>query len=316
MWHIYRTLTSDVTVKYNGNVANKFKVKLDQKLPGEGWSVSIVSAMLPKMALFKDLQSTDVNLMELWGKTEKPGQQEVWQNGYVKSSDLRAWEKADMCTTAEDFFNSVKQRLAETAHASLDNGYKFSSARWIKLAWDTGGARPEIVIPNTTTKNIIRLYKPFAQSVGWINPTTNEDELMGKNVVHGYANHTKGATSLNNGKVTQTNGVWLDLSTLSDWRFINLKQSFKDALNLHARPLVVTVKTTANKVTFDQPMGHVYYAPQDRERYLFTLPVEEFQPVYSRDWEEVEIAFQELDGTPVNFQSDSQCVLRLHFKQD
>ena len=269
MWHIYKTLTSDVTSDYSGNVANKFKVKLGLNLPGEGWKVSIVSAVLPKMTLFKTMQGTGVNLMELWAKTEKAGQSDTWQEGYFKSTDLRQWEQAGTCTTAEDFFNSVKHRLAETAHASLDAGFKFSASRWIKLEWDIKGAQPEMVIDNTTTSNIIRLYKPFAQTLGWINPTTNEDELMGKNMVHSYANHTKGASSLDNGKVTKTNGVWLDLSTLSNWRFINLKQSFNDALNLHACPLTVSAKVTSatasKTVTFDQPMSHVYYAPQGRE---------------------------------------------------
>ena len=278
--------------------------------------MSIVSAIVPKMALFKTMQGTDVNLMELWAKTEKRGQSDVWQNGYVKSTDLREWEKAYTCSTAEEFFNSIKHRLEETVHASLDNGYMFSKARWINLAWDTAGAHPELVIANTTDKNIIRLYKPFAQSLGWINPTTNEAELMGKNMVHGYANHTKGATSLNNGKVTKMAGVWLDLSTLSDWRFINLKQSFKDAVNLYPRPLTVTAKVMANTDTVTQSLGQVYYTPQGRERYLFTPPVEEWYDVQTAHWDEIEISVNELDGSLINFQSDSQCLIRLHFKKD
>ena len=316
MSNVYLTLVSDVTADYDGNVANKFKMKPQLRLPGEGWKVSIVSAILPRMALFKDLQSTDVNLMELWAKTEKRGQSDVWQNGYFKSTDLREWEKAYTCSTADEFFNAVKHRLEETAHASLDNGYMFSKARWINLAWDTAGAHPELVIAKTTDKNIIRFYKAFPQALGWINPTTNQDEFMGKNMVHGYVNHTKGATSLNNGKVTQTNGVWLDLSTLSDWRFINLKQSFNEALNLHARPLTVSAKVTADKDTVPQSLGQVYYAPQGRERYLFTPPVEEFYDVQTSHWEEIEISLKELDDTAVNFQSDSQCLIRLHFKKD
>ena len=314
MWHVYQTLTSDVTADYAGNVANKYKVKLGLRLRRRNWKVSIVSAMLPKMALFKSLQDKKVNLMELWGKTEKAGQSDAWQNGYFKADDLREWEKAETCGTAEEFFNSVKHRLAETAHASLDNGFKFSTARWINLAWDTKGAQPELVIANTTTSNIIRLYKPFAQTIGWINLSANEDELMGKNMVYGYANQTKGATSLDNGKVTKTNSVWLDPSMLSEWRFINLKQSFKDAINLHARPLSVTANVTLGSATVSQPLGHVYYAPQGRERFLFTPPVEEFHQLQTTQWDEVKIILKELDGNPVTFQSDSQCVLRLHFR--
>ena len=73
MWHIYRTLTSDVTKDYSGNVANKFKVKLGLRLPGDGWKVSIISAIVPKMALFKDLQNSNAELITLYGKTEKRG---------------------------------------------------------------------------------------------------------------------------------------------------------------------------------------------------------------------------------------------------
>ena len=316
MSNVYLTLVSDVSADYAGNVANKFKVKPQLRLHGEGWKVSIGSAILPKMALLKNLQSAGVNVMELWGETEKQGQSDIWQNGYVKASDLREWEKAGTCSTAEEFFNSVKQRLEETAHASLDDGFKFSSARWIQLAWDKTGAQPEMVINNTTTSNIIRMYKPFAQTLGWINPKTNEPAYVGKNLVHGYANHTKGASSLDNGKVMKTYGVWLDLSTLSDWRFINLKQSFNEALNLHARPLSVTANVTANKETVTQSLGQVYYAPEGRERYLFTPPVEEFYEVQTHHWDEVELTLTELNDSAVDFQPDSQCLIRLHFKKD
>ena len=101
---------------------------------------------------------------------------------------------------------------------------------------------------------------------------------------------------------------------LSEWRFINLKQSFKDAINLHARPLSVTANVTVGSATVSQPLGHVYYAPQGRERFLFTPPMEEFHQLQTTQWDEVEIILKELDGNPVTFQSDSQCVLRLHFR--
>ena len=170
-----------------------------------------------------------------------------------------------------------------------------------------------MVITNSTTSNLIRIYKPLATSLRWIKSTTNVDDIMGMNMVHGYANHTKGGTSLNNGKVTDIQGNWLSLSTLSDWRFINLQKSFNEALNLHARPLAVTANVTADSVTVSQPLGQVYYAPQGRERYLFTPPMEEFHQLQTTQWDEVEINLKELDGNPVTFQSDSQCVLRLHF---
>jgi len=131
MLNIYLTFVSDVTQDYTSNVANKFKVKPNLRLHGEGWNVSIVSAMLPKMSLFKPLQSAEVNLIELYSKTEKAGQSNVWKNGYVKSSDLRVWEKAGACCEGMDFFNTVKHRLDETMHASLDDGFKINAARWL-----------------------------------------------------------------------------------------------------------------------------------------------------------------------------------------
>ena len=56
------------------------------------------------MSLFKDLQSADVNLMELWAETEKASQSGVSQKGYISASDLREWEKAGACHEGVDFF--------------------------------------------------------------------------------------------------------------------------------------------------------------------------------------------------------------------
>ena len=145
MSNIYLTLVSDVTKDYTGNVANRFKVKPQFMLPGQGWKVWIASAILPKMALFKNLQSANVNLMELWAETEKAGQSDVLQNGYVNADDLREWEKAGACHEGLDFFNTVKHRIEETAYASLDDGFKFSSARWHTLTWNKDGVQPELV---------------------------------------------------------------------------------------------------------------------------------------------------------------------------
>ena len=320
MWHIYRTLTSDVTNDYSGNVANKFKVKLGLTLPGEGWKVSIISAILPKMALFKDLKTSNVNLMSLFGKTEKNGASDQWIQGAFKSSDLQTWEKSHMCTTAEEFFNCVMHRLDETAHANLDSGFKFST-EWTRLAWDKNGAQPEMIISTASSQNLLYVQKTFSNALGWTKADDSGTMSLGKNMVPGYATYAKGTSSLSNGKVfTLYAGQYVQLNALSDWRFINLKQSFNEALNLHSRPLTVTAKVTSatakKTVTFDQPMSHVYYAPQGRERHVFSPPVEEFHPIYTRDWYEVEISLQELDGSLVNFQPDSQCVVRLHFQQD
>ena len=56
--------------------------------------------------------------------------------------------------------------------------------------------------------------------------------------------------------------------------------------------------------------------PVGRQRYAFTPVQETFQEVQDNHWEEVETTLKELDGTLVQFQSDSQCVIRLHFKKE
>ena len=316
MWHIYRTLTSDVTNDYSGNVANKFKVKLGLTLPGEGWKVSIISAILPKMALFKDLKTSNVNLMSLFGKTEKNGASDQWIQGAFKSSDLQTWEKSHMCTTAEEFFNCVMHRLDETAHANLDSGFKFST-EWTRLAWDKNGAQPEMIISTALAANLLYVQKTFSNALGWTKADDSGKISLGKNMIPRYGTYAKGTSSLSNGKaLTLYAGQYVQLNALSDWRFINLEQSFNEALNLHARPLIVTAKVTAGSTTITQPLGRVYYAPQGRERYLFTPPVEEVHHLKTTRWDEVEITLTELDGTEVQFQADSQCVLRLHFTLD
>ena len=235
------------------------------------------------------------------------------EKGHVKSSDLREWEKAGACRKGVDFFNTVKHRIKEAAHASLDGGFKFSSTRWHTLAWNKEGLKPELVLTHSHRDNLIYIYKPLAETMHWMNIQSNQADSMGPNLVHSYPNHTKGASSLETGKPTQILGNWLHLSTLSDWRFINLNQSFEDALNFHPRPLEVTAKVTANSVIVTQSLGEVYYAPQGRQRCAFTPVQETFHEVQDNHWDEVEIMLKELHGNIVEFQSDSQCVIQLHF---
>ena len=59
-----------------------------------------------------------------------------------------------------------------------------------------------------------------------------------------------------------------------------------------------------------------YYAPQGRERYAFLPTRENFYEVQDNHWEEVEITLKELNGNLVEFQSDSQCVIQLHFTKN
>ena len=66
MSDVFLTLLSDVTSDYTNNEGNQFKVKLNPSLmlPGTRWKVSIAYAVLPKMSLFRQLQSESVNLIE------------------------------------------------------------------------------------------------------------------------------------------------------------------------------------------------------------------------------------------------------------
>ena len=316
MKDIYLTLVSDVTSDYSGNVANKFKIKPKLRLPGEGWKVSIQSAILPKMSLFKDMQSENVAVVSTYGKTEKSGGIDNWSYGWIKSGLFKEWEKNHMATTAEDFFNRMIHRIKETTYANMASGYKFSKDR-LSLDWDKNAAESEIIISSDSQNNVLSLEKSFGKKMGWIVEESAGKFKAGKNMVQGYHTYAKGTTSLSNGREMKlTHGRYVGLNTLSDWRFINIKQSFTDALNLHERSLTVTANVTANSETVTQSLGQVYYAPEDRERYLFTPPVKEFYEVQTEHWNEVEIELKELDEKLVNFQPDSQCLIRLHFKKD
>ena len=158
--------------------------------------MSIASAILLKMSLCKGLQITNVNLIELWYEAEKAGQSDVWKKGHFHATDLREWEKARACHEEVDFFNTVKHRIEETAHASLDDGFQISSARWHALEWNKDGVQPEMVLNHSHTDNLIYIYKPLAETLHWMNLQTNQANSMGPNLVHSYPKHTKGASSL------------------------------------------------------------------------------------------------------------------------
>ena len=132
MWHVYRTLVSDVTKDFSGNVANKFKVKLDLKLPGQGWKVSIVSAIVPRMALFKDLQSESKNLIEVWYNVAGVSTR---KNGYVSVADLKALEKDYKYTTGVEWMNEIKALLDWRRHYIIPTGKKILHEQWVKLEW-------------------------------------------------------------------------------------------------------------------------------------------------------------------------------------
>ena len=314
MSDVYLTLVSDVTSDYSGNVANKFKVKPQLRLPGEGWKVSIQSAIVPKMGLFHDLQKTDIKLIALYGKAEKNGSPNKVVEASFKSSELKNWEQLHIATTEENFFNCIMYKLDETGHSKLTGGYKFSKD-WTRFTWDKKGAQPELIISSASATNALYLDKTFANKMGWTTGDSNATLKLGRNMLPVYTSYEKGQSSLRSGKTLEISFGFVKLNAMTDWRFINLKQSFKEALNLHERSLSVTANVTANSETVTQSLGLLYYAPVGRERYMFTPPVEEFYEVQTDHWEEVEISLKEQDGALVNFQPDSQCLIRLHFKK-
>ena len=63
------------------------------------------------------------------------------------------------------FLNTVKHRIEETVHASLDGGFKFSSARWHTLVWNKDGVQPELILTHSHTDNSIYIYKPLAETL-------------------------------------------------------------------------------------------------------------------------------------------------------
>ena len=163
---------------------------------------------------------------------------------------------------------------------------------------------------------MIYIYKEFAEALQWLNKTSNDDEQVGSNLVHSYPNHLKGASSLDTKTPIKIFPSWLWLSTLSDWRFINLNKNFEKANNLMSRALQVQAKIKHDSVTFVQSLGHVHYAPQGRERCWFKPVNEIFYEAPFSQWGEVEFTLKELDSTLVKFQPDSQCVIVLHFKKE
>ena len=235
----YTTLRSKVSGKFIANTPWKFTMKPNIHLPGRGWKVAIAYVVLPQMALFKSLQTANVNLMELWAKTTKPGQPDEYKKGYVKSSDLEQWENAGLCRNGIDFFNNLKHRLEETAHAELSPGYQYPQQTWQALEWSKEGQEPELTLKSSVKSNLIYIYTPFAEELKWINKGTNDVQKAGPNLIHSYPKHLKGASSLDTNTPIKQTGKSLWLSTLSEWRFINLNPSFEHAIHVTPRPLQV-----------------------------------------------------------------------------
>lgn len=87
-------------------------------LSGEGWKVSIASAILPKMSLFEDFQSKSHNLIEIWQAYERPRQSATKQQGNANTADLRFWEQTNACQHGVDFINVMTHTLHEPCYAA------------------------------------------------------------------------------------------------------------------------------------------------------------------------------------------------------
>ena len=183
MSNVYLTLVRDVTQKYPSNVANQFKVKPQLRLHGEGWKVSIVSAILPKMSLFKDLQSETNDLMQIWFDLDGVPTNKKRKVGLFKVNDLKAMEKENKCRTGIDFMNEVKSLLDERRQAHIAPGKKILDDQWVKLEWKRETGEPELLIHHSDPGTSVMILKKFAERMEWVNKTNHLDYRAGSNLV-------------------------------------------------------------------------------------------------------------------------------------
>ena len=247
MSNVYLTLVSDVTQKYPSNVANQFKVKPQLRLHGKGWKVSILSAILPKMSLFKDLQSETKDLMQIWFDVEGMYSLTKRKAGRFTVNDLKAMEKENECRTGIEFMNEVKSVLDENRALHIPPGKKILDGQWVDLEWKREASEPELFIHHSDPGTSVMLLKKFAEKMQWINKTKQIDYHAGPNLVIMYPSHIRHASELSSGEATKIDSHWLYLSSKADFRMTNLNATFAKALNLLARPLTVVANVTSNK---------------------------------------------------------------------
>ena len=193
---------------------------------------------------------------------------------------------------------------------------KILDSQWVNLEWKREAGEPELMIHHSHPGTSIMILQKFAEKMQWSKKKKHYDYHAGSNLVISYPSHIRESSDLINGEPTRKDSTWLYLSSKADFRMTNLNTAFAQALNLHSRPLTITANVTANKETVTQALGQVYYAPEGRQRYVFTPVVEEFYEVHSNHWDEVEITLKELHAQKVKFYNESQCVIRLHFKKE
>ena len=145
MKDVYLTLVSDVTSDYSANVGNKFKIKPKLRLAGEGWKVSMQSAILPRMALFSDSlkQENRFSTMEIRYKVDGVTTE---QKTNFLAADLRVLESRFMCRNGVEFMNDVKHLLEEKRQFKIPSGKKILEPQNVKLEWKRENGEPELVM--------------------------------------------------------------------------------------------------------------------------------------------------------------------------
>ena len=308
----YVPVHSKLTREYLGNVAWNFTVKLNLHLPGEGWKVCIAYAMIPPMSLLKPLQSARENLIELHLVSKKAGQPDQPQKAVLKGSDLSIWETGGLCETGLDFFNTVKHHLEEKLQSALLKGYQYTKQTWQTLEWSKEGNEPEIVIKPGDKGNKLIVSRQMAEAFGWIH------QHRWSNLVHNYPHHKKATSSFNTDSAIYMTPTTHWLSTLSEWRFIYLNQSFTKASNLTPRPLKVTavIKQEGGE-RVKQDLGVIDYEPEGRTETMFIPKQEMFYHTSVSEWGEVTFTVKELfTRIDVPFVKNQHLYLILHFQQN
>ena len=308
---LYVPVSSKFTSNYMRNKPWNFTVKLNVNLPGDGWKVRIVYAMLPPMKLLNSLQSARENLIELHLVSKKTSQPDQVNVAVLKGSDLSTWESGKLCTTGLEFFNTIKHHLEQKLQQALWTGYQYTKQTWQTLEWVKEGYEPELVIKPGDKGNKLIISKQLSNLFGWIHQHT------WSNLVYSYPQKKKGKSSFDTDQVIdRSQSETYGLSTLSEWRFINVNQSFNQACNLTPRPLTVAAFITLEGGRWvEQELGVIDYAPNGRTETMYVPDQDMFYPVVSSKWGEVLFTVKEWDYNDVPFVSSPHLYLILHFQQ-
>ena len=156
-----------------------------------------------------------------------------------------------------------------------------SRSNWQTLEWSKEGTEPELVLKPGVKGNKMVFSKEMGKAFGWVEDS-NDWQHAGVNLVHSYPQHKKGGTSFSNDDPLNQNLDLFYLSTLSEWRFINLNRSFNQASQLTPRPLKVTATIKQDGEGVEQDLGVIQFVPEGRTETLY-VPTQEFFLQYRRE---------------------------------